>query len=136
MPLRTALLQLKVLCTPSSAQPFWSASCLQLMHWFEQLMGGYRTPATTCSTSTASSLQASACRYPFGEHSSIKSNVSQTRQNILSTHQVLISLVTLSKVLFFFSSWYHFQARSIKEAMLFLIVYVKDPFSGDGVCLY
>lgn len=131
MPLCTALFPLKVLCTQSSAQPFWSASCLQLMHWFEQLMGGYSAPTTTCSTSTASSLHASACRYPFREHSSTTSNVFQTQEDILPTHQVLISLVTFGKVIVF-----QHLARCTRQVMLFLIACVKNPFSGDGVCLY
>lgn len=69
------------------------------LQWFEQLIGGYGTPATTCSTSTASSLHASACRYPLREHSSTRSSIFQTRQDIPPTHWVLITLVTFGKVI-------------------------------------
>lgn len=120
----------------SSVQPFWSAGCLQLMHWFEQLTGGYSTPATNCSTSTASSLHAEACRYPFREQNTTRSNVFQTRQDILPAHQVLISLVTFGKVFFFFKLLVPFAARSIRQVILFLIACVKNPFSGDGFGLY
>lgn len=138
MPLCTALFPFKVPCMLSSAQPCWCASCLQLMHWFEQPMGGCSTPVMTRSTSIASSLRASACGYPFREQSSTRLKVFQSRQDILSTHKALVSSghIGQSNVagLFFFFQL-HFQARSIRQVMLFLIARIKNPFSGDGVFL-